>query len=160
MMTMNKQSALRGAGTKCLVLVVTIWIACLTSTTTCFCLQGTRLSVPLVPTNGISSPRLARRHYYYYMSADGSSDNNKEESQQQDQEEEDDDDDDAAALQTQVDEMFPDRDDNQQEDSSLNLYNAAPLFTGGILTVVSIAFTAYLFYAGITGDDPLMGHSK
>lgn len=157
MTAMNKQSALRGAGTKCLVLVVTILIACLTSTTTCFCLQGTRLSVPLLPASSGISPsrtRLARRHYYYYyMSADGSSDN-KEESPQQEQEQ-----DDAAALQKQVEEMFPNTDDNQQEDS-LNLYNAAPLFTGGILTVVSIAFTAYLFYAGITGDDPLMGHPK
>ena len=63
--------------------------------------------------------------------------------------------DDDALEKREIDEMF-----SQEEEEGLNLYNAAPLFTGGIIFVVSIAATAYLFYAGLTGDDPLMGHPK
>ena len=47
----------------------------------------------------------------------------------------------------------------QNEDATdLDLYNAAPLFTGAVVTVFSIAFTGYLIYAGITGDDFMTGH--
>ena len=51
-------------------------------------------------------------------------------------------------------------DEDNDKDDGLNLYNAVPLFTGGIFTLFSIAATAYLYYAGLTGDDPLMGHPK
>ena len=51
-----------------------------------------------------------------------------------------------------------------QDDSStkeeMNLYNAVPLFTGVIVLLFSLAITGYMFYAGLTGDDPLMGHPK
>eukprot|EP00977_Amphora_coffeiformis_P020571 scaffold8374_cov175-Amphora_coffeaeformis.AAC.10 len=49
-----------------------------------------------------------------------------------------------------------------QDDSEveLNLYNAVPLFTGGIFMLLSLALTGYMFYAGLTGDDPLTGHPK
>lgn len=40
------------------------------------------------------------------------------------------------------------------------LYNAVPLFTGGIVLLFSLFLTGYMFYAGLTGDDPLMGHPK
>ena len=46
------------------------------------------------------------------------------------------------------------------DDVSLELYNAAPLFTGVIVTIFTLLLTGYGIYAGITGDDPLMGHPK
>ena len=152
MMTMNKPSASQRTGAR--LLLVAILIACLTSTTTCFRLQSKPLSIPVVlPDGAVSpSPRLVPR---FFMSADGNSSEDDKESQQQQQQQQAD----AAALQKQVDEMFP-NESSQDEQEDLNLYNAAPLFTGGILTVVSLAFTAYLYYAGLTGDDPLMGHPK
>ena len=49
---------------------------------------------------------------------------------------------------------------NDSEAAEMTAYNAVPLFTGGIVTLFSVAFTAYLYYVGLTGDDPLMGHPK
>jgi hypothetical protein len=46
-------------------------------------------------------------------------------------------------------------DDN---DEGLAPYNAAPLFSGVIVTILSFALTGYGIYAGLTGDDPMSGH--
>ena len=143
---MNR-SALRArtSSSSCLLLVGFL-VICLTPTASSFCLQGARPLLPrthgdaidaLGPTTGLASLKM-------------SDDDKDNKSQPQGKEG------DAAALQAELDEMFP----AQEEDEDLQLYNAAPLFTGGIITVVSLAFTAYLFYAGLTGDDPLMGHPK
>ena len=52
---------------------------------------------------------------------------------------------------------------NQQEEEpppsqEVGLYNAAPLFTGGVITVMTFLACGYMVYAGVTGDDPLAGH--
>jgi hypothetical protein len=47
---------------------------------------------------------------------------------------------------------------NDDDDESEVLYNAAPLFTGAVVTVGTLVLTGYLIYAGLTGDDPLAGH--
>lgn len=47
---------------------------------------------------------------------------------------------------------------NNNDNGEDAVYNAVPLFTGTIITVLSMALTGYLLYAGITGDDPLTGH--
>lgn len=137
-----KQSAMSGTRTSLSLLLVATVLVCLTWTTSSFCPQGKR-SVPwtrnvrvIVGPTGLSPTS---------MSGDSSEEQDSSESEKED----------AVALQKEIDEMFPGQKD---EDEELNLYNAAPLFTGGIIMVVSMAATAYLFYAGLTGDDPLMGH--
>lgn len=49
---------------------------------------------------------------------------------------------------------------NDTDDPSISLYNAVPLFTGTVITILSLVLVVYGFYAGLTGDDPLTGHSK
>jgi hypothetical protein len=50
------------------------------------------------------------------------------------------------------------KDDDSSSDIDDALYNAAPIFTGTIVTVFSLLLTGYGIYAGLTGDDPLAGH--
>lgn len=58
--------------------------------------------------------------------------------------------------------VFPEDDEDPDNegtgDKGLAVYNAAPLFTGVIVTVLSFALTGYGIYAGLTGDDPMSGH--
>jgi hypothetical protein len=44
---------------------------------------------------------------------------------------------------------------NSPEQYSFTLYNAAPLISGFLITAVSLFLTAYAFYAGLSGTDPL-----
>jgi hypothetical protein len=46
------------------------------------------------------------------------------------------------------------------DETETAVYNTIPLFTGSIVTLLSLAGTLYLYYVGLTGDDPLMGHPK
>jgi hypothetical protein len=70
------------------------------------------------------------------------------------------------ALQRELNEMMQSTggglfaDDKGDEPEEMNLYNSVPLFTGAVFSLLSLLGTGYLFYAGITGDDPLMGHPK
>jgi hypothetical protein len=41
------------------------------------------------------------------------------------------------------------------DDDAFTLYNAAPLISGLLVTAVSLFLTAYAFYAGLSGTDPL-----
>jgi hypothetical protein len=45
-----------------------------------------------------------------------------------------------------------------KENEDNDLYNPIPLFTGAVLTTFSLMVTGYLFYAGLTCNDPLAGH--
>jgi hypothetical protein len=47
---------------------------------------------------------------------------------------------------------------DDDDDESASLYNAAPLYTGAVVTLGTFFLTGYLIYAGLTGDDPLAGH--
>jgi hypothetical protein len=49
-------------------------------------------------------------------------------------------------------------DDDDDDDGGSGLYNAAPLYTGAVVTLATFVLTGYLIYAGLTGDDPLAGH--
>ena len=49
---------------------------------------------------------------------------------------------------------------NDDDDDYPSLYNAAPLFTGSIITLFTLFLTVYGIYAGLTGDDPMSGHPK
>jgi hypothetical protein len=51
-------------------------------------------------------------------------------------------------------------DRNEEDDDYPSLYNAAPLFTGSIITLFTLFLTVYGIYAGLTGDDPMSGHPK
>ena len=121
-------------------------IACNVSLTYAFCQPGKRPAwLPRSVTNHCD---VFRRTQPLCLSAgDNQSKNSNEKSIPEDTE----------ALQNEVAEMIL---REEEEGESLTLYNAVPLFTGAIVFVVSIAATAYLYYAGLTGDDPLMGHPK
>lgn len=75
----------------------------------------------------------------------------------------------ASSQQTEKDGMMQDTrmatgqslfQDDSGTKEGMNLYNAVPLFTGVIVLFFSLFITGYMFYAGLTGDDPLMGHPK
>ena len=72
---------------------------------------------------------------------------------------------DPAALQQEFNVMMSrgagsgDKDDGEEYNDD-GLYNAAPLFTGVVVTVFSLILTGYGIYAGLTGDDPLTGHAN
>lgn len=71
---------------------------------------------------------------------------------------------DSKALQRELNAMMMGKSDGsavEEEDiEGLELYNAAPLFTGVVVTIFTLALTGYGIYAGLTGDDPLTGHPK
>lgn len=54
--------------------------------------------------------------------------------------------DDKASLQRELDEMMQAKGTaaQKEEDEMMNVYNAAPLFTGGIITVLSLLGTGYM----------------
>lgn len=56
------------------------------------------------------------------------------------------DDEDTARRQQEIDEMMEARliSEQREEDEKMNLYNAAPLFTGVIITLFSLLGTGYL----------------
>ena len=51
-------------------------------------------------------------------------------------------------------------DRDEEDDDYPSLYNAAPLFTGSIVTLFTLFLTVYGIYAGLTGDDPMSGHPE
>ena len=44
---------------------------------------------------------------------------------------------------------------NDNGDDDEDVYNAVPLFTGGLVLLVSLFFTGYGFFVFFTGDDPI-----